>query len=218
MSVLDQIKNFDSFRVLSDEKNLRFPVMEAFYSIQGEGSYSGVAAYFIRLGGCDVGCHWCDVKESWVTKKHEFLSVDQIIGRVDPGAQIVVITGGEPLMCDLGPLTEGLKTKGYRIHLETSGAYPLSGVFDWVCLSPKKRKLPFEAVYQKVNELKVVVYNRHDFFFAEEQSACVSASCVLFFQPEWSRSAVMLPLIIDYVKAHPRWRVSLQIHKFLDIP
>lgn len=217
MPDLDQIKSLGTFHAFNSQEGLRWPVMEIFYSLQGEGVYSGVAACFIRLGGCDVGCHWCDVKESWITEKHEFLSLDQILARINPRAQLVIITGGEPLMWDLAPLTQALKAKGHRIHLETSGAYPLSGMIDWVCFSPKKRKLPLEAVYQKANELKIIIYNRHDFLFAEEQAARVGKTCVLLLQPEWSRSDAMLPLIIDYVKAHPRWRVSLQIHKFIHI-
>lgn len=193
------------------------PVMEIFYSLQGEGIYAGSAACFIRLGGCDVGCHWCDVKESWVAEKHAFLSPEDILKRLPSHTPLVVVTGGEPLMWNLGPLTKILKEKGYRLHIETSGAYPLSGFFDWICLSPKKKKLPLKEIYSKAHELKMVIYNRHDFIFAQDQATYVGDDCSLLLQPEWSRSQEMLPWIIEYIKKHPRWRLSLQTHKFLGI-
>lgn len=195
----------------------KLPVMEIFYSLQGEGIYAGSAACFVRLGGCDVGCHWCDVKESWAAEKHAFLSPQDVLARLPSHARMIVITGGEPLMWDLEFLTHLLKDKGYRLHIETSGAYPLSGVFDWICLSPKKKKLPLPHIYSKAHELKMVIHNRHDFIFAEDQAARVGDDCFLLLQPEWGRSQKMLPQIIEYIKRHPRWRMSLQTHKFMDI-
>jgi organic radical activating enzyme len=195
------------------------PVMEDFYTIQGEGSFQGYAAYFVRLGGCDVGCVWCDVKESWDASVHPVLSVSDISQKaIASGTQIAVITGGEPAMYDLLPLTTALKNGGLRTHIETSGAYPLSGVWDWVCFSPKKFKAPHPSVFDKANELKIIVYNKSDFDWAEEFAARVKGHCELFLQPEWSREKEMLPLIIDYVKSNPRWKVSLQIHKYMNIP
>ena len=193
--------------------------MEDFYTIQGEGLYQGHAAYFIRLGGCDVGCVWCDVKESWDASAHPTVSVDEMARRAKAsGTEIVVVTGGEPVMYDLTALTASLKSYGLKTHIETSGAYPLTGSWDWVCLSPKKFKIPHPSIFEKVNELKIIVYNKSDFEWAEEYAAKVSPSCELFLQPEWSREKEMLPLIIEYVKAHPKWKVSLQIHKYMNIP
>jgi 7-carboxy-7-deazaguanine synthase len=195
------------------------PLMEDFYTIQGEGSFQGHAAYFIRLGGCDVGCVWCDVKESWQADVHPRTEVRDMARRAGAsGALRVVVTGGEPVMYDLDPLTFELKAGGLHTHIETSGAYPLTGVWDWVCLSPKKFKAPHESVYRKANELKVIIYNRSDFAWAEQEGARVSESCALFLQPEWSKEKEVLPLIIDYVKSNPRWRISLQVHKYLGIP
>lgn len=193
--------------------------MEDFYTIQGEGYYQGHAAYFIRLGGCDVGCVWCDVKESWDASAHPMVSVDEMARRAKAsGTEIVVVTGGEPVMYDLTALTASLKSSQLKTHIETSGAYPLTGTWDWVCLSPKKFKAPHPSIFEKVNELKIIVYNKSDFDWAEEYAAKVSPSCELFLQPEWSREKEMLPLIIKYVKAHPEWKVSLQIHKYMNIP
>lgn len=193
--------------------------MEDFYTIQGEGYYQGHAAYFIRLGGCDVGCVWCDVKESWDATAHPLVSVDEMARRAKASAtEIVVVTGGEPVMYDLTALTASLRSSGLRTHLETSGAYPLTGSWDWVCLSPKKFKTPHPSIFEKANELKIIVYNKSDFEWAEEYPAKVSPSCELFLQPEWSREKEMLPLIIEYVKVHPNWKVSLQIHKYMNIP
>jgi 7-carboxy-7-deazaguanine synthase len=195
------------------------PLMEDFYTIQGEGSFQGLAAYFIRLGGCDVGCVWCDVKESWDASAHPVVPVKDIVSRAKhSGADIVVVTGGEPAMYDLSSLTRELKEVGLRTHIETSGAYPLTGKWDWVCFSPKKFKAPKPSVYGLADELKVVVYNRSDFAWAEEFAANVNPECKLYLQPEWSKEKEMLPLIIDYVKANPRWRISLQVHKYLNIP
>lgn len=194
------------------------PLMEEFYTIQGEGYHKGTAAYFIRIGGCDVGCHWCDVKESWNPDIHPPTEIDRIAENAAAYSKTIVITGGEPLMWDMGPLTQLLKSKGVDTHIETSGAYSLSGTWDWVCLSPKKLKLPTPEVYQAADELKVIVFNKDDFRFAEEQAAQVSENCKLFLQPEWSKRDKMIPQIVDYVMQHPKWVVSLQTHKYLNIP
>jgi len=195
------------------------PLMEDFYTIQGEGFYQGSAAYFIRLGGCDVGCVWCDVKESWDASAHPLVSVTEMTRRAkDSGAEIVVITGGEPVMYDLMELTGTLKASGLRTHLETSGAYPITGTWDWICFSPKKFKLPHDSVLEKANELKVIVYNKTDFAWGEEFALKVNNECQLFLQPEWSKEKEVLPLIIEFVKANPRWQVSLQVHKYMNIP
>jgi 7-carboxy-7-deazaguanine synthase len=195
------------------------PLMEEFYTIQGEGFHSGKAAYFIRLGGCDVGCHWCDVKESWDAELHPLTSADQIIENAlkYPG-KAVVITGGEPLIYNMDYLTKGLQSAGIKTFIETSGAYPLSGSWDWVCLSPKKFKGPKKEVARAAGELKVIVFNKSDFAWAEENSKLVSENCKLYLQPEWSKADVITPLIIDYVKNNPRWEISLQTHKYLNIP
>lgn len=200
------------------EKGEMLPLMEEFYTIQGEGGYTGTAAYFVRIGGCDVGCHWCDVKESWNAETHPPTSVHAIVENAKKYAETVVVTGGEPLTWNMGILTDALKSNGMRVHIETSGAYPVSGSWDWFCLSPKKNKLPVQAAYDIANELKVIVYNKHDFLFAEEQASKVNSSAVLFLQPEWSKKEEMTPLIIEYVMNNPKWRISLQTHKFLNIP
>ncbi len=195
------------------------PIMEAFYTLQGEGNYQGSAAYFIRLGGCDVGCHWCDVKESWDANLHPKQSIDDIVQQaLQHPARLAVVTGGEPLMYDLTNLTATLKEKGFQTNIETSGAYPLTGQWDWVCFSPKKFKAPLTEVAQQAHELKVIIYNKSDFEWAEKYAALVLPTCKLFLQPEWSKSATMLPQIIDYVKENPQWRASLQVHKFMNIP
>jgi len=203
----------------SIEKGLELPLMEEFYTIQGEGAYSGVAAYFIRIGGCDVGCHWCDVKESWQAENHPITSVETIIRKARKyKTKTAIITGGEPLMWNLNPLTNLLQKEGYRTHIETSGAYPFSGNWDWVCLSPKKTKLPTEESYQKADELKIIIHNHHDFVFANQQAEKVRKECQLFLQVEWSKRDKMNPHIVDYVKNYPKWRISVQTHKYLDIP
>jgi len=198
-------------------KGLELPLMEEFYTLQGEGNHQGKAAYFIRLGGCDVGCHWCDVKESWDAVLHPPTSIESISANAEKHAKIAVITGGEPTLYNLLPLTSLLKEKGIRTHIETSGAHPLTGVWDWVCLSPKKRKLPTPIAYQKANELKVIVYNYHDLKFAEEQAEMVGENCLLYLQPEWSVKEKMIPVIVDYVLKNPQWRITLQSHKYLNI-
>jgi 7-carboxy-7-deazaguanine synthase len=194
------------------------PLMEAFYTIQGEGYHKGTAAYFIRVGGCDVGCHWCDVKESWDAKLHPPTSIETIVDKAAEFSDTIVVTGGEPLMWDMYPLTSLLKQKMLNTHIETSGAYPLTGDWDWICLSPKKRKLPTLEVYSKANELKVIVYNKDDFKFAEEQAAKVDKDCILYLQPEWSVREKVTPYIVEYVMKHPKWKISLQTHKYLNIP
>ena len=199
------------------QKGEILPLMEAFYSLQGEGFYKGTAAYFIRLGGCDVGCHWCDVKESWAAEAHPLVPVDTIVTDALAHSKTMIITGGEPLMWNLDLLTEKLRAAGARTHIETSGAHPLSGTFDWICLSPKKIKRPVGDVLQKANELKMVIYNNNDFLFAEEMAAQVSLDCLLYLQPEWSKRDKVIPKIVDYVMAHPQWKASLQMHKYLDI-
>jgi 7-carboxy-7-deazaguanine synthase len=195
------------------------PVMEQFYTIQGEGFNTGRAAYFIRLGGCDVGCVWCDVKESWDADAHPRHGIPDLVAAASeyPGRS-VVITGGEPLMPNCGPLTKALQTAGFQTWIETSGAHPLSGNWDWICVSPKKFKAPLPEVLAHADELKIIVFNDSDFAWAEEHAALVPATTRLYLQPEWSRAARMTPALIDYVKAHPRWQVSLQTHKYLDIP
>lgn len=193
--------------------------MEDFYTIQGEGFYQGHAAYFIRLGGCDVGCVWCDVKESWDAAAHPKVKVSEMAQRAkSSGAPIVVVTGGEPAMYDLTNLTYVLKKQGLQTNIETSGAYPISGKWDWVCFSPKKFKIPHPSVYLSADELKVIIYNKSDFSWAEEFAKKVRPDCKLFLQPEWSKEKEMLPLIIDYVKGDPKWRISLQVHKYMNIP
>jgi len=204
---------------LAIAKTSILPLMEAFYTIQGEGAFTGTAAYFIRLGGCDVGCHWCDVKESWEAGKHPNTPIDGIINPAgSAGEKVVVITGGEPLMYDLTLLTNALKERNLRTHIETSGAYPISGRWDWICFSPKKFKEPLDEFYAASHELKVVIFNKSDFAWAETHARKMNAEAQLFLQPEWSKSNEMTPLIVEYVKQNPHWRISLQTHKFLDIP
>ena len=195
------------------------PLMEDFYTIQGEGAYQGSAAYFIRLGGCDVGCVWCDVKESWDALAHPSVDVKEMTRRAKAsGGEIVVVTGGEPTLYDLSILATELKRAGLKPHLESSGAYPLTGEWDWVCFSPKKFKAPDPSFPGKANELKVVIFNKSDFEWAEEFALQVPPDCQLFLQPEWSREKGMVPLIIQYVKEHPKWNISLQVHKYMNIP
>ena len=194
------------------------PLMEAFYTLQGEGYHKGGAAYFIRIGGCDVGCHWCDVKESWNAALHPPTHIDEIVRGAKQYSDTVVVTGGEPLMWPMEPLTNLLHSKEINIHIETSGAYPLSGNWDWFCLSPKKNKLPIKEAYERADELKMIVYNKDDIRFAEEQASKVGSGCKLFLQPEWSKRDTVMPLLVDYVLDNPKWKVSLQTHKYLNIP
>jgi 7-carboxy-7-deazaguanine synthase len=205
----------------SEVKNsiVELPVMEHFYTLQGEGAHSGRAAYFIRLGGCDVGCVWCDVKESWDANAHPKYTIPTMVDWASehPG-RMAVITGGEPLMYNLDELTASLKDAGFETNIETSGAHPLSGTWDWVCFSPKKFKAPLPEFYEAAQELKVIIYNKSDFEFAEYHAARVNPNCKLYLQVEWDRRDKMMPLVVEYVKAHPQWRVSTQTHKYMDIP
>lgn len=199
--------------------NTPLPVMEHFYTLQGEGYHQGRAAYFIRLGGCDVGCVWCDVKESWDASTHPLMKIDDLVAIVQQtAARLVVITGGEPLMHHLDRLTEALQQAGLETNVETSGAHPMSGKWNWVCLSPKKFKAPLPEIPVLANELKVVIFNKSDFEWAEQYAALVPAHCRLYLQPEWDKAAVVTPLIIEYIKLHPQWELSLQIHKYINVP
>jgi organic radical activating enzyme len=199
-------------------KGSMLPLMEEFYTIQGEGFHKGTAAYFIRIGGCDVGCHWCDVKESWNAATHPPTAIESIVANAVKYSNTIVVTGGEPLTWDMGPLTSLLKEKDLSTHIETSGAYPLTGSWDWICLSPKKNKHPVGEIHSKAHELKVIIYNRDDLRFAEEHAAKVNEQCILYLQPEWSVREKVTPLIVDYVMKNPKWKISLQTHKYLNIP
>ena len=193
--------------------------MEHFYTIQGEGFHQGRAAYFIRLGGCDVGCVWCDVKESWDATKHPMIDVSTLVNAVKTTpAELVVITGGEPLLHDLNYLTEQLRENGLETNIETSGSSPLSGSWDWICLSPKKFKAPLPEAVAKADELKIIIFNNSDFQWGEAFAAEVSPKCKLYLQPEWTKAATMTPLIVEYIKNNPKWELSLQIHKYINVP
>jgi len=193
--------------------------MEDFYTVQGEGFHQGAAAYFIRLAGCDVGCVWCDVKDSWDAATHPLVDVAKMAQRAtESGSEIVVVTGGEPAMYDLTALTKALTNSGLRTHIETSGVYPITGSWDWVCFSPKKFKSPHHTSFDKADELKVVVYHKSDIAWAETLAAMVRPDCHLFLQPEWSVEKEVLPLIITHVKENPKWKISLQVHKYMNIP
>ncbi|MFY7733340.1 MAG: 7-carboxy-7-deazaguanine synthase QueE [Bacteroidia bacterium] len=199
--------------------NTTLPLMEHFYTLQGEGFHTGRAAYFLRLGGCDVGCVWCDVKESWDANSHPKVGLNTMLQYIkEAKAEMAVITGGEPLLHNLNELTELLQSNHIETNIETSGSSPLSGSWDWICLSPKKFKEPLLEVIEKANELKIVVFNKSDFEWAEKYAALVSPNCKLYLQPEWDKSSLMLPQIIEYVKQNPKWKISLQTHKFLQIP
>ena len=204
---------------MNNSSNIQLPVMEQFLTLQGEGRFAGHAAYFIRLGGCDVGCVWCDVKESWEMDKHPKEEVAVLVDNaVASGARIAVVTGGEPFMHDLGMLTSELKKKNIRTHIETSGAHEVTGTWDWITFSPKKFKAPLNDTVALANELKVIIYNKSDFDWAEKFAALVGNSCLLYLQPEWSKSEEMNPFIVEYIKTHPQWALSLQTHKYLHIP
>jgi 7-carboxy-7-deazaguanine synthase len=233
-------------KLIVEEINIdtKLPVMESFYTLQGEGFHTGKAAYFIRLGGCDVGCVWCDVKDSWNADAHQKFSVDEIVSKANseclvgcgnwelgiennptinsklqtPNNPLIVITGGEPLMHNLDELTQALQAKGFETNIETSGSSSLSGSWNWICLSPKKFKAPLPEILPVANELKIVVFNKSDFDWAEKYAAQVSQNCLLYLQPEWDKAADITPLIIDYIKANPKWRLSLQIHKYINVP
>ena len=209
---------------MGDEKHIfeggrKLPLVEEFYSIQGEGYHTGKAAYFIRIGGCDVGCSWCDTKFSWNPNLHPVVPAEQILEHVTAfPAAAVVVTGGEPLMVNLDYLTGLLRQKGIETFLETSGAYPLSGKWDWICLSPKKSAPPVEELFKQAHELKVIIETKEDIDWAVENGSRVKETCKLFLQPEWSQRETILPDIIEYVKQHPQWMISLQSHKYMRIP
>jgi len=193
--------------------------MEMFYSLQGEGYHQGKAAYFIRLAGCDVGCVWCDVKDSWDASKHPVLSIDEIVtSALAHPARLAIITGGEPLLYNLDALTTALKKVGFEVNIETSGSSPMSGKWDWVCLSPKKFKAPLDESIEAASELKVVIFNTHDFEWAETYAKQVAPNCKLYLQPEWDKSNEITPLVIEYIKAHPKWELSAQLHKYIQVP
>lgn len=195
------------------------PLMEAFYTIQGEGFHQGRAAYFIRLGGCNVGCFWCDVKDSWDVNAHPKIPITTILENAKAErARLAVITGGEPMMHNLDELTQQLKASGFETNVETSGSYPITGIWDWICVSPKKFKAPLEESLSQANELKIIVLNKSDFAWAEKNAAQVSEDCKLYLQPEWSKSDQITPLIVEYIKANPKWQLSLQIHKYINVP
>ncbi len=195
------------------------PVMEHFYTIQGEGFHQGRAAYFIRLGGCDVGCVWCDVKDSWEADRHPKQTIEELRDQVlQTPAEMVVITGGEPLLHDLDALTTALQQAGLETNIETSGSSPLSGRWNWICLSPKKFKAPLPEVTPHANELKVIIYNKTDFAWGEKFAEQVAPGCKLYLQPEWSKANEMTPLIVEYIKANPKWELSLQLHKYINVP
>lgn len=203
--------------LLSEGKVL--PLMEAFYTIQGEGFHSGMPSYFVRIGGCDVGCHWCDVKESWNAKLHPPVSTDGILKQViECAAKVVVVTGGEPMNYNMSYFTQELKKNGFQTHLETSGSSEMTGEWDWVCLSPKRNKKPLQSSLDVANELKVIIENDDDFIWAEKNAALVNTDCKLFLQPEWSQSQKMMQAIVDYALENPKWKVSIQSHKFMHIP
>jgi 7-carboxy-7-deazaguanine synthase len=195
------------------------PLMESFYTLQGEGFHQGKAAYFIRLAGCDVGCVWCDVKESWDKNLYPEQSIEQIVKEAKKNtARLAVITGGEPTMYNLDKLTKELHQEGFLTNIETSGSHQLSGTWDWICLSPKKFKPPLPGILTKANELKIIIFNKSDFAWAEKYAALMSSDCKLYLQPEWDKAAVVTPLIIDYIKENPQWELSLQIHKYINVP
>ncbi len=201
------------------EDGSKLPLMEQFYTLQGEGYHTGKAAYFIRLGGCDIGCHWCDVKESWDASLHPLTDVDMIVENASQfSAKAIVVTGGEPLLYNLDLLSNKLKEKGFETFLETSASYPLSGNWDWICISPKKFKGPRPEILKHAGELKVIIFNSSDFKWAEEHAAQVGPEVKLYLQPEWSKIDKVLPEIIEYVKDNPQWQISLQTHKYMNIP
>lgn len=203
---------------IKDPHTTALPVMETFYSIQGEGFHQGKAAYFIRLGGCDVGCVWCDVKDSWDASKHPVQTVSEIVADAKKyPARLAIITGGEPLLHQLDLLTAALQSEGFETNIETSGSSALSGNWNWICVSPKKFKLPLDSIVQQADELKVVVFNKHDFEWAESYASKTKKGCKLYLQPEWDKSNQITPLLIEYIQANPQWELSLQIHKYLDV-
>jgi len=197
----------------------QLPIMESFYTLQGEGKNAGKAAYFIRLGGCDIGCHWCDVKESWDATKHPMHGIEEIVSQAKKSnCNFTVITGGEPFMYSLNELCDSLWENKFELAVETSGAYPMSGNWHWICLSPKKNKPPKQEFYQVAHELKIIIYNKSDFKWAEEHATKVNDNCELYLQVEWSKRAEITPLVIEYIKNNPKWKISVQSHKYLNIP
>lgn len=201
------------------EGGQKLPLMEQFYTVQGEGFHSGRPAYFIRIGGCDIGCSWCDSKFSWQAEKHPLVKVDEIKEQaVLAGASSLVVTGGEPSLYNLDYLTKAFKSAGFTLFMETSGAYPLTGKWDWICLSPKLRNPPREEYFREAGELKVIIQTKEDLVWAEENAKKVHSSCQLFLQPEWSMRKMILPILLDYVKSNVKWRISLQTHKYIGIP
>jgi len=201
------------------KKGLELPLVEEFYSLQGEGFHTGKAAYFIRIGGCDIGCRWCDSKISWNPNIHPLVSIDSIVSNaLKTAANAVVVTGGEPSLFNLEPLTKKLKAHGIQTFIETAGVKPLTGTWDWICLSPKRNSPPLEEFFEKAHELKVIIYNDDDFLWAEETASKVNSNCMLYMQSEWSKYQENIPIIVDYVKTYPKWNVSLQSHKFMHIP
>jgi organic radical activating enzyme len=204
---------------MSEMQSQQYPVMEMFYSLQGEGYHQGKAAFFIRLAGCDVGCVWCDVKDSWDASKHPVLSIQEIVNAaLAHPARLTIVTGGEPLLHNLDPLTTALKAVGFQTNIETSGSSPMSGQWDWVCLSPKKFKAPLSENVPLAHELKVVVFNNSDFEWAETYAKQTNPDCKLFLQPEWDKQTQITPVVIEYVKANPKWELSAQLHKYIQVP
>ena len=191
------------------------PLMETFTTIQGEGFHSGKSAHFLRIGGCDIGCHWCDIKESWNSSLYPLVKVEKILESINSLTDLVIISGGEPLIWNMAHLTGALKKINKKVHLETSGAYQLSGHWDWICLSPKKNKPPIPALFKKANELKVIVYNKDDLKFAKQNAKYVEKDCILFLQPEWSKKEKVMPMISKFMLENPNWRLSIQTHKYL---
>lgn len=201
------------------DNGLKLPLVEEFYTIQGEGFHTGKAAWFIRLGGCDIGCNWCDSRFSWNPASHPLIDTDILISNaVNSGADSVVITGGEPLIWNLDCLCSGLKKNGLKTFIETSGAYPMSGIWDWICVSPKMNMPPLKSIISRADELKVIIEKIEDFEWAEEQKKMVNSGCRLYLQPEWSKYEKIISSIIEYVKENVEWSISLQSHKFMHIP
>jgi organic radical activating enzyme len=205
--------------IVSENNGELIPLMERFYTIQGEGYHQGKASFFIRTAGCNVGCHWCDIKDSWDASEYPLISVDAIAEEANSHPmKIAVVTGGESMMFNMGPLTKALKNKGLKCHVETSGAYKISGEWDWICISPKKFRAPLAENMNRADELKVIVYNRTDFKWAVDHAKKVSSKCKLYIQPEWNKAYQIMPEIVDFIKDHPEWNISLQTHKYMNIP
>jgi len=208
-----------NLKIASELDGSLLPIMEQFYTVQGEGYHQGKASYFIRTAGCNVGCHWCDIKDSWDAAEYPLINVEEIAKEASSyPMKIAVVTGGESMMFNMKPLTEALENRGLKRHVETSGAYPISGTWDWICLSPKKFKAPLDSNLKVANELKVVIYNKSDFKWAQMHAAKVHRDCKLYIQPEWNKAYQMMPEIVDFIKTNPQWHISLQIHKYMNIP